>query len=96
MPTTAMNTLRPTEFMNHTVEDGMRPKDGRTERSQPNTRPEMRAPPAVDSVNGTPPTFKTRAPTSAPSVIAPPMNATSATSVGRSGTPRSLAAAEVS
>src|SRR4026208_718002 len=46
MPTTAMNTFRPTEFMNHTVEDGMRPKKGLVDRSQPNTRPELRAPPA--------------------------------------------------
>src|SRR6267154_1189735 len=57
MPTTAMNTLRPTEFMNHTVEDGIRPKVGRTERSHPNSRPENNAPPAVDSVMGTPPTL---------------------------------------
>ena len=81
----AMKMLRPTEFMNQTVGDGMRPKDGRTERSQPNTIPAMSAPPAVDSVSGTPPTLKTSAPTSAPSTIAAPMNATSATSVGRSG-----------
>ena len=39
MPTMAMKTLSPTEFMNHTVDDGMRPKVGRTERSQPKTRP---------------------------------------------------------
>ena len=74
----------------------MRPKNGRVERSQPNTMPEMSAPPAVDSVSGTPATFQTSAPTSAPTVMAPPMKATSATSVGRSGTPRSLAAAAVS
>ncbi len=96
MPTTAMKMLRPTEFMNQTVDDGMRPKNGRTERSQPKTSPAMSAPPAVDSVNGTPPTFHTSAPISAPSVIAPPMKATSATSVGRSGTPSTLAAAVVS
>ena len=53
MPTTAMNTFRPTEFMNHTVGDGIRPKVGRTERSQPKNRPEINAPPAVDSVSGT-------------------------------------------
>src|ERR1700739_3974098 len=45
MPTIAMNTLRPTEFMNQTVDDGMRPNVGRTERSQPKNRPEMSAPP---------------------------------------------------
>ena len=70
MPTMAMKMLRPTEFMNQTVDDGMRPKNGRVERSQPNTIPAMSAPPAVDSVSGTPPTFKTSAPISAPSVIA--------------------------
>ena len=53
MPTTAMNTFRPTEFMNHTVDDGIRPKVGRTERSQPKNRPEISAPPEVDSVSGT-------------------------------------------
>src|SRR6516165_3864080 len=57
MPTTAMNTFRPTEFMNHTVEDGMRPKVGRTERSQPKNSPEISAPPEVDSVRGTLPTL---------------------------------------
>ena len=57
MPTTAMNTFRPTEFMNHTVGDGMRPKVGRTERSQPKNRPEISAPPEVDSVSGTLPTL---------------------------------------
>ena len=53
MPTTAMNTFRPTEFMNHTVDDGIRPKVGRTERSHPKKRPAINAPPEVDSVSGT-------------------------------------------
>src|ERR1700724_3631379 len=53
MPTTAMNTFRPTEFMNHTVGDGIRPNVGRTERSHPKKRPEINAPPEVDSVSGT-------------------------------------------
>src|SRR5690348_6005984 len=53
MPTTAMKTLRPTEFMNHTVGDGIRPNVGRTERSQPKNRPEISAPPEVDKVSGT-------------------------------------------
>src|SRR6187200_1469139 len=57
MPTMAMKMLRPTEFMNQTVGDGMRPKVGRTERSQPKNRPENRAPPAVDRVIGMPPTL---------------------------------------
>src|SRR5246127_3586676 len=51
--TTAMNTFRPTEFMNHTVGDGIRPNVGFTERSQPKNRPEISAPPEVDSVSGT-------------------------------------------
>ena len=89
----AMKMLRPTEFMNQTVGDGMRPKDGRTERSQPPMMPAISAPPAVDSVSGTPPTLKTSEPISAPMTIAAPMNATSATSVGRSATPSSLVAA---
>src|SRR4051794_21643503 len=42
MPTTAMNTFRPTEFMNHTVEEGIRPKVGRTERSHPKNRPAIK------------------------------------------------------
>src|SRR3954462_13887137 len=57
IPTTAMNTLRPTEFMTHTVGDGIRPKVGRTERSQPKKRPEINAPPEVDRVSGTLPTL---------------------------------------
>src|ERR1700741_5675412 len=52
-PTTAMNTFRPTEFMNQTVDDGIRPKVGRTERSQPKKSPAINAPPDVDSVRGT-------------------------------------------
>src|ERR1700720_543881 len=55
MPTTAMNTFRPTEFMNQTVGDGIRPKVGRTERSQPKKRPAINTPPEVESVIGTPP-----------------------------------------
>src|ERR1700749_3554469 len=85
MPTTAMNTFRPTEFMNHTVEDGIRPNVGRTERSHPKKMPEISAPPEVDRGSGTLPIFQTKAPTSAPMAIAAPMNATSATSVARSG-----------
>src|SRR3974390_501901 len=57
IPTTAMNTFRPTEFMNQTVEDGIRPKVGRTERSHPKNRPEISAPPDVDRVSGTLPTL---------------------------------------
>src|SRR6185437_8781733 len=52
-PTMAMNTFRPTEFMNHKVGDGMRPKVGCTERSHPKNRPAINAPPEVESVSGT-------------------------------------------
>src|SRR5215475_3041549 len=55
MPTTAMNTFRPTEFMNHSVDDGRRPKAGGPERTHPKKRPEINAPPEVDSVSGPPP-----------------------------------------
>ena len=74
----------------------MCPNNGRTERNHPNTIPAMSAPPAVDSVSGTPFTLKTSEPSSAPSTIAAPMNATSATSVRRSATPSSLVAALMS
>ena len=57
IPTTAMKTFSPTEFMNHTVEDGMRPNVGRTDRSHPKNRPEISAPPEVDKVSGTLPTL---------------------------------------
>src|SRR5215471_2763178 len=53
MPTMAMNTFRPTEFMNHTVGDGIRPKVGFTERSHPKKMPAINAPPEVDRVRGT-------------------------------------------
>src|SRR5579871_5176642 len=53
IPTTAMKTFRPTEFMNQTVGDGIRPKVGFTDRSQPKNRPEINAPPEVDRVSGT-------------------------------------------
>ncbi len=52
MPMTAMNMLSPTEFMNHSVADGMRPKVGRIARYQPKTMPKISAPPAVESVIG--------------------------------------------
>src|SRR5271169_498921 len=96
MPTTAMNTFKPTEFMNQTVGSGMRPKVGWTARSQPNTIPAISAPPAVESVTGAAPILTTMAPISAPMTMAKPTNAMSATLLGRSSTPRTLAAAVVS
>ena len=65
----AMKMLRPTEFMNQMVGVGMRPKVGRTERSQPPMIPAMSAPPAVDSVSGTPPMLRTSEPNRAPITI---------------------------
>src|SRR5215203_734761 len=91
-PTMAMNTFRPTEFMNQTVGDGMRPNIGRTERSQPKKSPEIKAPPEVERVSGTPPTFATSEPSRAPMAMAAPMNITSATSVCLSGWPSTLVA----
>src|SRR5690242_18628388 len=49
-PTIAINTLRPTEFMNQTVGEGIRPNVGCTERSHPKNRPAISAPPDVESV----------------------------------------------
>src|ERR1700692_2453289 len=57
MPTTAMNKLRPTEFMNQKVDEGIRPKVGRTERNHPKKRPAINTPPEVESVSGTLPTL---------------------------------------
>ena len=92
----AMKMLRPTEFMNQMVGVGMRPKLGRTDRSQPPMIPAMSAPPAVDSVSGTPPTLRTIEPNRAPITMNAPTNAMSVTSVARSATPSSLMALLVS
>src|ERR1700686_712677 len=53
MPTPTMNTFRPTEFMNQTVDEGIRPKVGRTERSQPKKRPALKTPPEGERGSGT-------------------------------------------
>ncbi len=55
IPTTAMKTLRPTEFMNQRVGCGTFPICGFTVRSQPTKMPAISAPPDVESVIGTPP-----------------------------------------
>src|ERR1700726_1961704 len=57
MPTTAMNTFRPTEFMNQTVEDGIRPKVGGTEGNHPKKRPAINTPPEVERASGKLPTL---------------------------------------
>ena len=44
-PTTPMKTARPTVSNTQSAGSGIRPKVGRTDRSQPNTRPMMSAPP---------------------------------------------------
>src|SRR5258706_12454422 len=69
MPTMAMKMFRPTEFINQIVGDGMRPKEGRTDRNHPPTRPAMSAPPAVERVSGTPLTFGTIAAIRGPLVL---------------------------
>ena len=55
-PTIPMNTARPTVSKIQRAGSGILPKVGYTERSQPNTRPMMSAPPLVVRVRGSPPT----------------------------------------
>src|ERR1051326_2783088 len=62
IPTMAMNTFSPTEFMNQTVDEGIRPNVGRTERSQPKKMPAISAPPEGDKGGGTLPLLETTAP----------------------------------
>src|SRR5687767_6580511 len=57
IPTIPIKTFNPTEFMNHWVGSGRRPKVGYTPRSQPRIRPPIRTPPEVERVSGTPPTL---------------------------------------
>src|SRR5271154_6203796 len=59
MPTMAMKIFRPTEFITQTADVGTRPNLGCTDLPHPQTSPEMSAPPAVESVIGTPATFQT-------------------------------------
>src|SRR5258708_14068621 len=66
MPTTAMNTFRPTEFMNQTVGDGIRPKVGHTERNQPKKSPEINTPPERSSATGQLPTLSPTYPSNTP------------------------------
>jgi hypothetical protein len=63
---------------------GMRPKVRLTERSQPQRRPAISAPPLVLKLSGTPPTVNVRAPTSAPMTMPAPMTTMSVCSVARS------------
>src|SRR6187551_1625064 len=51
IPTMAMKTFKPTEFMNQSVGVGIRPNFGLTERSQPKNKPPISAPPDVDRVS---------------------------------------------
>ena len=59
IPTIAMKTFRPTEFMNHSVGCGTLPIQGLMVRSQPTKIPAISAPPEVESVIGTPPMGRT-------------------------------------
>src|SRR5690625_1503653 len=56
IPTTAINTLSPTEFINQSVALGTLPNVGWKLRSQPKIKPIIKAPPEVESVNGIPAT----------------------------------------
>src|SRR5436190_8135174 len=91
-PTTAMNTFSPTLFMNHSVGAGMRPKVGRTPRSQPMMMPAISAPPDVDSVIGMPLIGTTMAPIRPPMSMPRPTNTMSVAFVGLSAYPRFLTA----
>ena len=84
MPTMAMKTLRPTEFMNQSVGCGMLPICGFTVRNQPTKMPAISAPPDVLSVIGTPPMGRTAAPIRPPIMIAKPTSTMSVTVCGLS------------
>ena len=57
-PTTPMKTARPTVSNTQSAGSGMRPKVGRTERSQPKTSPMMSAPPLAVRLRGRSPTVR--------------------------------------
>ena len=79
-----MNTARPMVSNTHSAGSGMRPNVGRTERSQPKTRPMMSAPPLAVSVSGTPATLTDSIPNSPPISMPRPTNTTSVSLDGRS------------
>ena len=85
IPTTPMKTHRPTVSKIQIAASGIRPKNGRTDRSHPNTRPMIRAPPLAVRVSGTPARVTDRRPTKPPSTMPVPTKIMSVACVGRSG-----------
>ena len=79
-----MNTARPIVSNTQSAGSGMRPKVGRTERSQPKTRPMMSAPPLAVRLSGTPPTVTDSRPNSPPTRMPRPTKTTSVSLDGRS------------
>ena len=79
-----MKTARPIVSKTQSAGSGMRPKVGRTERSQPNTRPMMSAPPLAVRLIGRSPSWSVRAPKSPPSRMPSPTKTTSVALDGRS------------
>ena len=84
MPTTPMKTARPMVSNTQSAGSGMRPKVGRTERNQPNTRPMMSAPPLAVRLKGRVPTISVSDPRSPPARMPSPTKTTSVSLEGRS------------
>ena len=91
-----MNTHRPTVSKIQIAASGIRPKDGRTERSQPNTSPITRAPPLAVRVSGSPPIVSDSRPTNPPRTMPVPTKIISVVCVGQSGYPSMSAARSTS
>ena len=89
-PTTPMKTHSPTVSKIQIAGSGIRPKNGYTDRSQPNTSPMIRAPPLAVRVSGRPPTVTESRPTSPPSTMPVPTKIMSVAVVGRSAYPSSF------
>ena len=91
-----MKTVSPTVSNTHMAASGIRPNVGRTARSQPNTRPMIRAPPLAVRVSGSPPIVTESRPTSPPMKIPRPTKIMSVATVGRSAYPTFFAARSTS
>ena len=83
-PTTPMKTARPIVSKTQSAGSGILPNVGRTERSQPKTRPMMSAPPLAVRLSGRPPTVTVRRPTKPPRRMPRPTKTTSVSLDGRS------------
>ena len=79
-----MKTARPIVSKTQSAGSGMRPKVGRTERSQPKTSPMMSAPPLAVRLIGRSPSWSVSAPKRPPSRMPRPTNTTSVALDGRS------------